>query len=59
MRDTVFLPESVMEDPEELRAWLRKALNYTATLPAKTKRASKNPAAKPRATTKTKGKTER
>lgn len=39
MRDTVLLPESVMEEPEELRAWLRKALDYTATLPAKTKSA--------------------
>src|SRR5688572_6115387 len=28
MRDTVFLPESVMDEPEELRAWLRKALQY-------------------------------
>ena len=38
MRDTVLLPESVMEDPEDLRAWLRKAFDYTASLPAKRKR---------------------
>jgi TfoX/Sxy family transcriptional regulator of competence genes len=37
MRDTVLLAESVMEEPEELRAWLRKAFDYTATLPAKKK----------------------
>lgn len=35
MRDTVLLAESVMDEPEELRAWLRKAFDYTANLPAK------------------------
>lgn len=35
MRDTVFLPESVLEEPQELRAWMRKALDHTAALPAK------------------------
>jgi TfoX/Sxy family transcriptional regulator of competence genes len=59
MRDTVFLPESVVEEPEELRAWLRRALDYTATLPAKTKRATKNTAARPSAKPKTKAKTKR
>src|SRR5215510_6963827 len=29
MRDTVFLPESVVDEPSELRAWLRKAFEYT------------------------------
>jgi len=43
MKDTVQLPDSVMEDPEELRGWLAKAFTYTATLPAKKK---KKPAAK-------------
>ena len=38
MRDTVFLPESVMVEPDELRAWIRKALDFTASLPAKKKR---------------------
>src|SRR5215471_7654795 len=37
MHDTVFLPESVMEEPDELRGWMRKALDYTASLPAKKK----------------------
>ena len=41
MRDTVLLPESVMDDPEELRAWLRKAFDHTASLPAKQKRPTK------------------
>jgi TfoX/Sxy family transcriptional regulator of competence genes len=44
MRDTVFLPESVLEEPEELRAWMRKALDHTAALPAK--KTAKKPAAK-------------
>src|SRR5215831_7303889 len=35
MRDTVFLPESVVAEPDELRGWLVKALDYTAGLPAK------------------------
>jgi 5,6-dimethylbenzimidazole synthase len=40
MRDTVFLPDSVMDDQSELRDWLRKALEYTATLPRKRKPAT-------------------
>src|SRR5262245_38106712 len=31
MRDTVLLSESVMAEPDELRGWLRKALDYTAS----------------------------
>ncbi len=45
MRDTVFLPESVMDEPDELRAWLRKALDFTASLPAKKKRPATKAAA--------------
>lgn len=50
MRDTVFLPESVMVEPDELRAWIQKALDFTASLPAKkkhpaTKAAGKKPSA--------------
>ncbi|HMF44032.1 MAG TPA: TfoX/Sxy family protein [Polyangia bacterium] len=44
MRDTVFLPESVLEQPDELRTWMRKALAHTADLPAK-KAAKAKPAA--------------
>ena len=46
MRDTVFLPESVMVEPDELRAWIRKALDFTAGLPAKKKRPGTKAAAK-------------
>ncbi len=28
IRDTVFLPESVMAEPDELRAWIQKALAH-------------------------------
>jgi TfoX/Sxy family transcriptional regulator of competence genes len=55
MRDTVFLPDAVMEEPATLRAWIRKALEYTATLPAKSKGAAANRApAKAKAKTKVK-----
>jgi TfoX/Sxy family transcriptional regulator of competence genes len=51
MRDTVLLAESVMAEPDELRGWLRRALDYTASLPAKKarpkmKRAGKVPGAR-------------
>ena len=48
MRDMVFFPETIMDEPEELRGWLKKALAYSATLPAKKKKkpAAKKPAAK-------------
>jgi TfoX/Sxy family transcriptional regulator of competence genes len=51
MRDTVFLPESVLEEPNELRAWLRRAFEHTASLPAKKKPAAKKVAARLRAPT--------
>lgn len=38
MSNTVLLPESVMEEPAELRAWLGKALAYVKTLPPKKKK---------------------
>ena len=37
MRDMVFFPETIMDEPEELRGWLGKALAYSATLPVKKK----------------------
>jgi TfoX/Sxy family transcriptional regulator of competence genes len=46
MRDNVFLPETVMAEPDELRAWIRKALDYTASLPAKKKPATPKRAAR-------------
>ena len=38
MRDTVQLPDAVMDEPDELRAWLRKALDFTSSLPARAKK---------------------
>jgi TfoX/Sxy family transcriptional regulator of competence genes len=38
MADTVLLPESVMDDRAELADWLRRAFEFTATLPAKKKK---------------------
>lgn len=35
MSNSVLLPESVMDEPAELRSWLRRAFDYAATLPAK------------------------
>ncbi len=53
MGNTVQLPDSVMDDPAELRAWLQKGFDYAVTLPAKkkgggkkAKSAGKKPAAK-------------
>jgi len=44
MRDTVMLPETVMDEPQELAGWLRRGLEFTQTLPPKAKKAT--PAAK-------------
>jgi len=35
MASSVLLPESVLDEPAEMKAWLQKALDYTATLPPK------------------------
>ena len=34
-RETIFLPESILDEREELRDWLRRGLAYSASLPAK------------------------
>ena len=47
MHDTVLLPESVLDESDELRKWLRKALAYTSTLPPKARRAVARPARVP------------
>lgn len=44
MRDTVHLPDSIMDEPDELRGWLQRAFDYTVTLPAKKPPAKKAPA---------------
>ncbi|TMQ24918.1 MAG: TfoX/Sxy family protein [Deltaproteobacteria bacterium] len=51
MKDTVLLPDAVMDDPAALRRWLARAIAYTATLPPKagTARAARPKPAKPAA----------
>ena len=46
MSNALLLPESVMDEPGELKRWLARAFEYTATLPAKKKKGAKKPAAK-------------
>jgi TfoX/Sxy family transcriptional regulator of competence genes len=41
INDTILLPETVLDDPDELKSWLRKALAFTVTLPPKKKAATK------------------
>jgi hypothetical protein len=36
--DKVMLPEELLDDAAELRAWLQRALDHTATLPRKAKK---------------------
>jgi TfoX/Sxy family transcriptional regulator of competence genes len=40
MKDTFLLPDDVMDDAGELRRWLARALDYTASLPGKKKAAA-------------------
>lgn len=56
MRDTVFLPEPVLAERDELRTWIRKALDFTATLPVKKKWVAVKAAVKKATGTKTKRK---
>jgi TfoX/Sxy family transcriptional regulator of competence genes len=46
--DKVQMPETMMDEPDELRRWVKRAFDFAATLPAKTakKPAAKQPAAK-------------
>jgi TfoX/Sxy family transcriptional regulator of competence genes len=46
MSNTVLLPETIMDEPSELRDWFRKAFDYAVTLPPKKKPVAKKPAAK-------------
>jgi TfoX/Sxy family transcriptional regulator of competence genes len=51
MKDTIFFPESVMDEPGEMKSWLQRAYDYTSTLPPKAKKAKKPAAKKPPAKT--------
>ena len=39
MKDSIFMPEPIFDEPNELRDWLHRALQFTATLPPKVKKA--------------------
>ncbi|HEY4181397.1 MAG TPA: TfoX/Sxy family protein [Kofleriaceae bacterium] len=39
MMSALVLPDDVVDEPDEMRAWLKKAFEYTATLPPKRKKA--------------------
>jgi hypothetical protein len=45
--DKVMLPEAVMAERDELRSWLQRALDHTATLPRNAGKTASKPAAKP------------
>jgi TfoX/Sxy family transcriptional regulator of competence genes len=44
--DKIQMPDSIMDEPDELRSWVKRAFEFAATLPAKVKGAAKKPAAK-------------
>jgi len=46
MNDTILLPESVLDDASDLRDWMRRAIDFTATLPPKKKKGAKPVATK-------------
>ncbi len=47
MREMVFFPESILDERDELRAWLQRGLAYSLTLPPKKPTVKKPPAKKP------------
>jgi len=53
--DKVQMPEALMEEPLELRAWVKRAFDYAASLPPKAKKKAK-PAAKKKPAPKSKAK---
>ena len=34
-RETIFFPETILDEPDELRDWLQRGLAYSVTLPPK------------------------
>jgi hypothetical protein len=42
MREMVLFPETIMDEPEELRVWLQRGLAYAATLPPKATKRQKS-----------------
>lgn len=43
-RETIFFPETIMDEPDELHDWLQRGLAYSTTLPAKNQRPVKKSA---------------
>ena len=43
----VMLPETMLDEPAELRAWLQRAVDFTATMPAKKKKKTAAARSKP------------
>jgi TfoX/Sxy family transcriptional regulator of competence genes len=44
--DKVQMPETIMDEPAELRAWVKRSFEYAATLPKKLAKPKKKPARK-------------
>jgi TfoX/Sxy family transcriptional regulator of competence genes len=45
--DKIQMPDSIMDEPDELRSWVKRAFDFAATLPANAKKvAAKRPAPK-------------
>jgi hypothetical protein len=40
----VQMPETIMDEPAELRAWVKRSFEYAATLPKKVAKPKKKPA---------------
>jgi len=39
--DKIQMPETIMDEPAELRAWVKRSFDYAVTLPRKVKKASR------------------
>jgi hypothetical protein len=57
MSEKVMLPESMMADEEELRAWLSRAFQAALLLPPKTAKTTATKTARPKTNTRPKAKT--
>jgi TfoX/Sxy family transcriptional regulator of competence genes len=43
--DKIQMPETIMDEPAELKAWVKRSFDYAASLPKKAKGAAKKPVA--------------
>jgi TfoX/Sxy family transcriptional regulator of competence genes len=44
--DKIQMPDSIMDEPDELRSWVKRAFDFAVTLPAKVKGRANTPAAR-------------